>query len=196
MPATATPTRTAPDLNGRLVDARAETQALRTELNAAEADLAQALERGDYLDAESAKGRVQAVRPHLALAEATENALTGALHALDAHRRDEQAAAQRQAREEAAQQALNEAMAAEAEARETSERHLAEALAGVDAVRGSLTLAKQAEQQGNAARHAAAQARADLDGTSQAPYVASPNWASSRIDRSELLTAIYRGRDL
>ncbi|MHA6762065.1 hypothetical protein [Streptacidiphilus sp. PAMC 29251] len=190
-----TATRTAPDLNGKLADAAAQAEQLRTELNTAEADLAQALERQDYPAAESAKERTEAAWPHLALAEATRTALTAALHALDAHRRDAQAAASQLARDEAAQQAANSSRAAEQEARENSERHLAEALAGIEAVRGSLTLAKLADQQGYAARQTAAQALADLNGTAAGPVVA-PSWAGARIDRSELLTAILRGRDL
>lgn len=190
-----TATRTAPDINAKLAEARAEAEQLRGELARAETDLAAAREREDYQAAERAKQQADALRPHLALADASVQALVGALAALDEQRRAEQVEAQRQAREEAAQRVINEAMAAEREAQEQAQRHFAEALAGLDAVRGSLQAAKAAEQAGAVARRAAAQARAELTGSAPGPAV-SPNWVGSRIDRSRLLFAILHGRDL
>ncbi|TKA13193.1 hypothetical protein [Actinacidiphila oryziradicis] len=191
-----TATRTAPDLNGKLVEARSEAETIRGELSQAEADLAAALEVQDFRSAEEAKGRADAVRPHLALAEATERALGEAVHALGAHQRAEAETAARQAREEASRATLAAAMAAEREAEETARRCLAEALAGVDAVRDSLTAAKAAEVAGGDARQAANEARAELEGTAPSPHRVMPSWASSRIERSELLTAIYHRREL
>lgn len=190
-----TATRTPPDLNGKLVDARSEAEALRGELTAAEADLAAAIEEQRFADAEEAKGRADAVRPHLALAEATERALGEAVHALGAHQRAAAEAAAQQARDEASMATLDAAMAAEREAEETARRCLAEALAGIDAVRESLTAAKAAELAGADARQAVNQARADLEGTAPLHRV-MPNWASGRIERSEILTAIYHRREL
>jgi hypothetical protein len=189
-------TMTAPDLHGRLADARTEAEKVRGDLSKAENALAAAVERGDYPAAEEAKQRVEALRPHMALADASVRALTDALAALDAQRQQEQAAAQRQAREEAAQRAYNEAVAAEREAEEAANRHMAEALAGLEAVRVSLQAAKQAEQAGGNARRAAVQAQAELTGGTPPPTVITPAWASARIDRSQVLVAILRGRDL
>ncbi|MFB6567371.1 hypothetical protein [Streptomyces noursei] len=193
---TAAVTSTPPDLPGRLADARAEAEKVRGELSSAENALAAALERGDFKAADGAKQRVEALRPHLALAEATEKALSDAMAALDAHRQAEHAAAVRQAREEAAQRAFGRAAAAEREAQESAERHYAEALAGVEAVRVSLQAAKQAERDGAEARRAAVVAQAEVAGAEPPQFTAAPAWASVRIDRSALLTAILRGRDL
>lgn len=191
-------TMMAPDLNGRLAEARTQAEQVRGDLSKAENELAAALEREDYPAAEKAKQRISELRPHMALADSTVNALTGALAALDAERQQEQAAAQRQAREEAAQRVYNEATAAEREAEESARRHMAEALAGIEAVRVSLQAAKQAEQAGGSARRAAAQAQTELGGGPggvAGPVVASPNWVGSRIDRSAVLHAILHGRD-
>jgi chromosome segregation ATPase len=190
-----TATRPAPDLNGKLAEAHAEAETIRGELSQAEADLAGALEVQDFKAADEAKARVESLRPHVALAEASERALRDALTALDTQRQTEQAAAQRQAREEAAQAAVAQAMAAEQEVQEAARRHLAEALAGIDAVRGSLAAAKAAEMAGADARQAANQARAELEGTVPLHRV-MPNWASGRIERSSVLTAILHGREL
>lgn len=187
---------TAPDLHGRLAEARTEAEKVRGDFSKAENDLAAAIEREDYPAADEAKQRVEALRPHMALADAGVKALTDALAALDAQRRQEQAAAQRQVREEAAQRVVNEAMASEREAEETARRHLAEALAGLEAVRVSLLAAKQAEQAGGQARREVATAQAELTGGTVPPYIATPNWASARIDRSPLLVALLRGQEL
>lgn len=189
---------TAPDLNGRLAEARSEAEKVRGELSKAENDLAAAVDRGDYPAAEKAKQRVEALRPHMALADASVKALAEAMAALDTQRQAEQAEAQRQAREEAARRVIDEAVAAEREAEESANRHMAEALAGLEAVRASLQAAKQAEQDGGNARRAAAQAQADLGGPVgvAGPRIVSPSWASGRIERSTLLLAILHGRDL
>ncbi|MFJ8309814.1 MULTISPECIES: hypothetical protein [unclassified Streptomyces] len=187
-----TATRTPPDLPARLADARTETEKVRGELSQAEQDLAAALEREDFRAAEDAKSRVEAIRPHLALAEASQRALADAMTALDAHRQAEQAAAQRQALQEAAQRTLEAAMAAEREAEETAHRCMAEVAAGLEAIRASLMAAKQAEQVGGTARRNANTAQAELAGTPPIPYISTPNWASARIARSPVLTAILR----
>lgn len=187
---------TAPDLNARLADARSEAEKVRGDLSKVENDLAAAVEREDYSAADEAKQRIETIRPHMALADATVKALVDALAALDAQRQQEQAAAQRQAREEAAQRVINEAMASEREAEEAANRHMAEALAGLEAVRVSLQAAKQAEQAGGQARREVATAQAELAGGTVPPYIATPNWASARIDRSPLLVALLRGQDL
>ncbi|MCU1617331.1 MAG: hypothetical protein JWO98_4871 [Frankiales bacterium] len=190
-----TATRTAPDLPAKLAEARSEAETIRGELSQAEADLAAALEREDFEAAGEAKGRADSIRPHLALAEATERALGDAMHALGAHQRAAAEAAAQQAHDEASRATLDAAMAAEREAEETARRCLAEALAGIDAVRDSLAAAKAAEMAGADARQAANQARAELDGTTPLHRV-MPNWASGRIERSSVLTAILHGRDL
>lgn len=197
MASTATRTPPAlPDLPGKLADARSEAEKIRGELSQAEQDLAAALEREDFRAADDAKSRVEAARVPVALAEANVQALQGAMAALDAQRQQSQSAAQRQARQEAAQRTLEAAMAAEREAEETANRCMAEVTAGLEAIRASLMAAKQAEQAGGNARRNANTAQAELAGTPPIPYISMPNWASARIERSAVLNAILRGRDL
>lgn len=193
MPPTAT--RTPPDLNAKLADARQAGEELRLELGAAELDLAKALERQDYPAADAAKQRAAEVRPHLALAQAEEQALQSAIAALDTHRQDEQAAAVRQATELQARADHASAMAAEREASEQTQRHFAEAVAGVAAVRTSLRMALQAERMQTEARRSAHQALVTLGEREPSRYVSGTNWATGRIEASRLLTELLSGKE-
>ncbi|WP_406507641.1 hypothetical protein [Streptomyces sp. NBC_00212] len=191
-----TATRTPPDLDAKLADARTEAEKIRGELSSAEQDLAAALEREDFRAADEAKARVEAARVPMALAEANVQALQGAMAALDAQRQQAQAAAQRQARQEAAQRTLEAATATEREAEETAHRCMAEVTAGLEAIRAALVTAKAAEQTAHGARREASSATAELTDTAAVLHVPMPSWASARIERSAVLCAILRGRDL
>lgn len=191
----ATATRTPPDLHARLADAHRSTEKLRGELSAAEQDLSKALERQDFRGAEQAQERAAEVRPHLLLAEAEEKALTEALAALDAQRQAEQAAAQRQAMEAQARAEHAAAAASDREAGEQMQRHFAEAMAGLAAVRTSLQMAKQAENAQTGARQAAYQALVTLGEREPAQFIAGSNWATARIQHSQLLSEILRSSE-
>jgi hypothetical protein len=187
-----TETLTPPDLPGKLAEAQAAAEKLRRELNTHESELAKALEREDYPDADRAKILAAGVRPHLALAEAQVRALQDAMAALDAQRQAEQAAAQRQAMEAQARANLEHAMEADREASEQVQRHWAEAMAGLAAVKESLMRAQAADQAQTGARQSAHQALVDLGEREPSRYISGPNFATARIERSHLLTELLR----
>ncbi|MET7781506.1 hypothetical protein ABZU94_07240 [Streptomyces mirabilis] len=189
-------TTTAPNIGQQLDAAQREAHGLRTELDRAEGELAQALERKDYETAAALKQKADDVRPHVMLAEAQVQALQSTVEALAEHQRRENAAAVEKERQERAQAIQVEAMAAERKALEESARLFDEAKAGVGKLRDLLRSALHVEQQAGHHRQTAYQARIDAGLEEPSMYgVAVPNHVQAGVDESRLLTEIFRHLD-
>lgn len=190
-------TRPAPNISERLTEAQREVTALAKELAEAEADLAQAIEEQRFTDAEAAKARADEVRPHLALATASVNALRQAADDLDVHRREAERAERERLQREQAEAQMQDARERMRAAQDDVQRLLAEIPAGLDAVRQAIHEALLAEQRlGNAQQdfHTAGIGAGHTDPNTAAPY--PPQSVRVRLERDQLLNAIYRNRPL
>lgn len=194
MPST---TRPAPNLQEKLTAAQREADELARELADAESAVALAVEEQRFADAEKAKATADAVRPHLALAQASVTALRQAAHDLDAHRRDAERAEQERIQREQAQQQMEEAAGRMRAAEDDVQRLLAEIGPALDAVRQIMHEAVLAEQRLGQARadgHTAGVAAGHVDPALPLPY--PPRSVQSRLERDRLLYAIYHNKPL
>lgn len=189
-------TMTAPDIAGQLEQAQREARGLRTDLDRAEGELAQAVEAKDYRTADELKQRAADLRPHVLLAEASVDALRKAQDALQEHACQERATAVEKERQEQAQAAHAAATAQEKEAVGEAGRLLAEAKEHVGAARQSLRAALAAESR---AGHFAQQAyQAAVDAGWQEPSafgVGAPNHVEAAIDSVPLLRQILQATE-
>lgn len=190
-------TRPAPNIPEKLAEARREADELARQLAQAEADVALAVEEQRFADAEQAKARADGIRPHAALAQATVSALKQAADELDAHRREAERAEQERLQREQADAQHQDAKARRDAAQEDVQRLLAEIPAALDAVRAVIQEALMAEERLRNAQgdwHTSGIAAGHIDPTSPAPYPAQN--VRARVERSQLLNAIYRNREL
>lgn len=189
--------KTRPGLNlpEMTANAQRDLDALAAEHAAAEQELADAVAAERFEDAQAAKARVTDVTPHLALARATLTALHEAAHDLDSSRRKAEQAEADRARQEVAEQAMEQGRAEQAEARADMDRLLADIPAALDAVKALVADARAAELRFNHARvawHEAGRTAGHIDSASPTP-IPSAN-VQSRIERDPILAAVIFGR--
>lgn len=186
-------TMTAPNIGERLEQARREAADLRTKLDQAEGELAQAVEGKDYGRADELKRRADDLRPHVLLAEASVTSLQNAANALEEHRQRENAAAIEKERQERYEAARATFVAVEREAIAEAERLFEESKATIAAARESLQAALAAEGRAGQARRDAYQAAVDAGFEQPSMYgPTAPNWVRARVDADELLAGILR----
>lgn len=188
---------TAPDIAEQLEQAQREARRLRTDLDRAEGELAQAIEAKNYLKADELTQLAAELRPHVLLAEAQVTAHRNVTQALAEHRRQEQAEAVEKQRQEQArasqQQTIQEEQAAIAE----STQLLSEALAMLVSGRKLLRAAQAAEQRAGNARVMGEQIAVDAGWREQAMWGAGlPNAVEAAITDRPILGDLLRDLSL
>jgi hypothetical protein len=182
------------DLATRLQEARAAEEPLRGRLNAAEAALRDALDRNDYGAAGEAQQAIEPARQELAIASATTTALEQAAGVIAQQRQADLSAIQDQQRRDQAHTLREQAVQRERDAVEEGHRLLAAAHAGIAAVHDHLVAAVQLEYVAGQAKQEAYSAAVTLGELPGGAFVSRPNYASSPIERDELLRLIYARR--
>lgn len=184
----------APDLSGDLAKAQQEARKAReaSDVLQSQFDAAVAEERFD--DATALKGQLSPAHGAATLAEAHAQALADVTARMQAEHAERERTAQADFERAQAREHLAAATEAEQTALESVQRHFAEAVAGVDAVRASLVKATDAETTAWQARSEAYSAFVALGERPSGMRMPKPNFASSRIEASALLTAIFRGQ--
>lgn len=186
-------TMTAQDIAGQLERAQREAAQLRTDLDQAEGELAQAVEAKDYRAADKLKQRAADLRPHVLLAEANVEAFRKTQDALQEHARQENAAAVAKERQEQAQAVQVEARAAEKQAMAESQRFLDKANEAIAAAGAALRAGLAADSAALQHRQTAYQAAVDAGWQEASVYGPSaPNLVGAAIDLSPLFTQILR----
>ncbi|MFF2933536.1 hypothetical protein [Streptomyces mirabilis] len=186
-------TMTAPDISAQLEQARREAADLRSKLNQAEGELAQAVEARDYGRADKLKQRAADLRPHVLLAEANAKALQDAASALEEHRRQENAAEIERERQERYEAACAQYAEVERESIAEADRLFSEAKDRIAEARQSLQAALVAEGRAGQARRDTHQAAVEAGLEQPRMYgPAAPNRVRAHIDASELLAGILR----
>lgn len=184
----------APDLSGKLAKAQQEARKARenSDLLQSQFDAAVAEERFD--DAKALKDRLPDAHGTATLAEAHAKALADLTAQMQAEHAERERTAQAEYARAQAREHLAAATEAEQAALEAVQRHFAEAIAGLDAVRASLAKATAAETTAWRARTDAYSCFVTLGERPAGMRMPKANYASSRIEASPLLTAIVRGQ--
>lgn len=184
----------APDLSGQLAKAQQEARKAReaSDVLQSQFDAAVAAERFD--DAKSLKDQLSPAHGAATLAEAQAKALADVTARMQAEHAERERTAQADFERAQAREHLAAATEAEQTALEAVQRHFAEALAGLDAVRDSLAKATAAETTAWQARTDAYSCFVTLGERPAGMRMPKANYASSRIEASALLTAIFRGQ--
>jgi hypothetical protein len=194
MPKTMTPPAP-PNFADRISEAAAESGRLGDEAAALESQFKSAVDDERFDEAARLRALIPEAKTAAILASAQYRALmevqqelqdTENKRAVEAHLAERKAAARGQ---------QERAMLAESEALADARRYLAEAEAGIAAVRLSLRAAVSAEEACVDARQEQLDARVLLGEAETGGRVARPNVASARIEASAVLTAIMRGLD-
>lgn len=184
----------APDLSGQLAKAQQEARKAREASDVLQSQFEAAVAEERFDDAKALKDQLSPAHGAATLAEAHAKALADVTTRMQAEHAERERTAQAEFERAQAREHLAVATEAEQAALEAVQRHFAEAQAGLDAVRASLAKATAAETEAWQARSDAQSALVTLGERPDGMRMAKPNFASSRIEASALLTAIVRGR--
>jgi len=182
------------DLEWRLAEAQAAEQPKLERVSQLERDLENALARSDYKVAARVKNDLTSARTEHLIASANTQALQGALAAFEQQRRADTEAIERQRRADQARATIATAQAAEQAVLDDLDGHVAAAIAGVEAVRASISAGLLAEQVAGQHRQDVHNALVEL-GERQPMPIQAPNGMQVALERSPILAAIWRVDD-
>jgi DNA repair exonuclease SbcCD ATPase subunit len=180
----------------RLDAARRATDTARATLEGIEARLRKAIEAQDFDTAAQLKREIPDAELAYAHAAADQRAIEIVIDDLARRRAQREAAEAAERRKQAAVGNLNAAAAREAELMDQLRTKHAELVAGVGAVKDTITAAYAIEQQVRQARADQRQARVDMGEQQPGMQIAAPNLVSAVVERSEALVSIMRGSAL
>lgn len=186
----------APDLSGQLAKAQQEARKAREAAVVLQSAFEQAVAEERFDDAKALKDQIPPAHGAATVAEAHAKALADVTAQMQAEHAERERAAQAEYERAQAREQLAAANEAEQAALDAVQRHWAEAMAGLDAVRASLADATAAETEAWQARSAGYSAMVTLGERPSGMRMAKPNFASARIEASSLLTALVRGQGL
>lgn len=181
----------------RLDAARQATATAQRTLDGIEVRLQKAIEEQRFDDAHALKQELPAAELAYAHAAADQRAIETVIDDLARRRAQREAAEAAERRKQAAVGNLNRAAARETELMDQLRTKHAELIAGVGAVKDTITAAYAIESAVRQARADMHQARIDMGEPNLAGmHIPAPNLVSSLVERSQPLVSIMRGSAL
>jgi chromosome segregation ATPase len=183
----------APDLAVQLAQAQAEANAAHAAYDELDARLKAAVQAGEYLQADELKQQLPAAETALVMATAYAAKLAAVAGQLEQRERERRQEAEHARQVEQARADADAHGQRARDAEELMDRRLAEARAGIDAVREALQEALTAEATAGQAIHDQEASIAFLEDRPPVPW-GRPNRISNGIQNKPLLRALYDAR--